>query len=249
MDPSSEQARRRWYKRPSRIIPVVFAMALAIAVPVAWATFIDVPPSNPFYNDINAIQGAGITSGCGGGNFCPNDNITRQAEAAFVHRAAPRAAYVQGDEVTLDTYPTVDDLGSVTIQIGGTTGGTQFVKVDAAVTTVISSATGCPCRSLYYIGDSSGDQFSYFHWNMNDTVATDVTFGTGGLQTGSATAVIPVPTGTTQTFHAWAATSGGTGSVDAYAELTAATAPFGSTGAGTLDKKIDSAGKFATRPK
>jgi hypothetical protein len=248
MDTASMQARRRWYRRPSRIIPVAFVAALAIGVPVAWAAFGDVPPSNPFYADINAIQGAGVTQGCGGGNFCPTDNITRQAEAAFVHRAASRAAYGQGGD-TLATYPTITDLGSVTIQIGGTAGGTQFVKVDAAVTTLITSATGCPCRSLYFIGDDTGDPSSFFHWNMNDTVQTDGIFGTAGLQTGSATAVIPVPTGTTQTFHVWAAQSGGTGSVDAYAELSAATAPFGSTGAGTLNKKVGNAGKFATPPK
>ena len=96
MDSASKQARRRWYERPSRIIPILLVMALAIAVPVAWATFIDVPPSNPFYNDINAIQGAGITQGCGGGNFCPTDNIQRQAEAAFVHRGLTRVNHRRG---------------------------------------------------------------------------------------------------------------------------------------------------------
>src|SRR6266545_156649 len=81
---------RRWLRRRARIVLLGIVAALVVAVPVAWATFGDVPPSNPFYNDINAIQGAGITAGCGGGNFCPTANITRQAEAAFVHRGLGR---------------------------------------------------------------------------------------------------------------------------------------------------------------
>src|SRR5436190_7221533 len=78
--------RKRW------IFLVAAVAMLAIVVPVAWATFTDVPPSNPFYNDINAIQGAGITSGCGGGNFCPGDSIQRQAVAAWMHRGEARVA-------------------------------------------------------------------------------------------------------------------------------------------------------------
>src|ERR1051326_9493343 len=98
--------RKRW-----AFLVAAVAM-LAVAVPVAFATFNDVPQSDPFYDDINAIQGAGITSGCGGGNFCPNDNITRQAEAAFVHRAAPRSAYVAGNDVVIDHAGT--DMGWLT---------------------------------------------------------------------------------------------------------------------------------------
>src|ERR1051326_1389112 len=79
--------RKRW------IVAVAAVAVFAIAVPVAWATFNDVPQSDPFYNDMNAIQGAGITSGCGGGNFCPSANITREAEAAFAHRADGRGAH------------------------------------------------------------------------------------------------------------------------------------------------------------
>jgi hypothetical protein len=51
------------------------------------ATFNDVPTSHPFFRFIEAIYAAGITVGCGGGNFCPDQAITRKQEAAFIAKA------------------------------------------------------------------------------------------------------------------------------------------------------------------
>jgi hypothetical protein len=226
------RAARRWL-RPRMIILTAVAVALAIGVPVAWATFTDVPPSNPFYDDINAIQGAGITQGCGGGNFCPTDNITRQAEAAFQHRTAGRTAYNPGNEVALGSSG-FTDMGGVTVDIGGTAGQTQFVVLNAAVTTYIQSTAGCPCLTAYVIVDNAGNPLADFHYNMNDTVTTSGAFSGFGLATGAATATVAVPTATSQTFHVFGEVDGGTGSVSGYGELTALTAPFGSTGANTL---------------
>jgi hypothetical protein len=36
--------------------------------------------------DINALAAAGITSGCGGGRYCPNASVSRAEMAAFLHR-------------------------------------------------------------------------------------------------------------------------------------------------------------------
>jgi uncharacterized repeat protein (TIGR01451 family) len=49
--------------------------------------FLDVPPSNPFYDDIGKLAARGVTLGCGNGNYCPNDPITREQMAAFILRA------------------------------------------------------------------------------------------------------------------------------------------------------------------
>ena len=223
------------------IFLVAAVALLAVAVPVAWATFNDVPPSNPFYNDINAVQGAGITSGCGGGNFCPNDNITRQAEAAFVHRAAARMAYMEGPEGQLD--PAGQDLGSLTIQVGGVAGGTQFVSLNAAVTTYIASTSGCPCQTGFYITDDAFHNLSDTHFNLNDAVAE----GGTGVQSGGATVVVPVTTGASHTFHVVSFLDSGTGTVSGYAEMTAMTAPFGSTGDGTLNAQTAPGGKLSLR--
>jgi hypothetical protein len=49
--------------------------------------FLDVPASNFAYDYINAIRDAGITTGCGGGNYCPGQIVTRDQMAAFIVRA------------------------------------------------------------------------------------------------------------------------------------------------------------------
>jgi glucose/arabinose dehydrogenase len=48
--------------------------------------FLDVPPSNYFYAFIDELAARGITVGCGGGNFCPDDFVTREQMSAFVMR-------------------------------------------------------------------------------------------------------------------------------------------------------------------
>lgn len=53
----------------------------------AMQRFADVPPSNPFYNFIDRLAELGITLGCGGGNYCPTDAVTREQMAAFMMRS------------------------------------------------------------------------------------------------------------------------------------------------------------------
>lgn len=92
---------RRWW-----VVAVVAAVGLVSQVAVAWAVasrFADVPPSNPFVDDIEWVADAGVTLGCGDGtNYCPTDSVTRQQMAAFMHRLAVNqvvdAATVQGLE-------------------------------------------------------------------------------------------------------------------------------------------------------
>ena len=53
----------------------------------ATSDFLDVPTSDPRYNFIEAIFGAGITAGCGGGNYCPDQPVTRGQMAVFIAKA------------------------------------------------------------------------------------------------------------------------------------------------------------------
>jgi hypothetical protein len=50
------------------------------------ATFADVPLSHPFYLEIGILSALGITQGCGGNNFCPNETVPRDQVAAFILR-------------------------------------------------------------------------------------------------------------------------------------------------------------------
>ncbi|HWP42342.1 MAG TPA: S-layer homology domain-containing protein [Blastocatellia bacterium] len=53
----------------------------------AMQRFADVPPSNIFYAFIDRMAVLGITAGCGGGNYCPSQPVTRGQMAAFLVRA------------------------------------------------------------------------------------------------------------------------------------------------------------------
>lgn len=47
-------------------------------------SFADVPSSHFAYAAIEAVKEAGITNGCGGGNFCPDQPMTRAQVAAWI---------------------------------------------------------------------------------------------------------------------------------------------------------------------
>ena len=51
------------------------------------ATFGDVPTTHLFFKAIEALAASGITQGCGTGNFCPDDPVTRGSMASFLARA------------------------------------------------------------------------------------------------------------------------------------------------------------------
>ena len=51
------------------------------------ATFNDVPVGHPQRQFIEALVGAGITGGCGGGNYCPDAPVTRGQMAVFLAAA------------------------------------------------------------------------------------------------------------------------------------------------------------------
>jgi S-layer homology domain len=225
--------RKRW------VLLVALGAALAVAVPVAWATFNDVPPSNAFYDDINAIQGAGITSGCGGGNFCPTDNITRQAEAAFAHRGLPRIAFDESGGIGLTSSS--QDIASVSLTAGGISGGTGFVKVVASIGSYITSTTGCPCMAGFRIAED-GSTISFNHYTTNDSVTSGGNFGGFGIETGALQIVVPVSTGTTHTFTLRGERDGGTGAMVGFGDITAEYIPFGSGGAASLGVSPSSPG-------
>ncbi len=55
-----------------------------ISLPPHTATFNDVPVSHSFFRHIEALAASGITSGCGGGNYCPDAPLTRGQMAVFL---------------------------------------------------------------------------------------------------------------------------------------------------------------------
>jgi len=53
----------------------------------AAATFNDVPTGHPFFQFVEALAKSGITAGCGGGAFCPDQPLTRGQMAVFFAKA------------------------------------------------------------------------------------------------------------------------------------------------------------------
>jgi len=72
--------------RTAAALGVALAMTVATGVVFASHQFADVPTNHQFHSDISWLADSGVTTGCGGGNFCPEDNVTRGQMAAFLHR-------------------------------------------------------------------------------------------------------------------------------------------------------------------
>jgi gametolysin peptidase M11/S-layer family protein len=63
-------------------------------LPKAWlADFSDVPSTNGYHNFVEKVVRFGVTAGCGGGNYCPNSNITRAQMAVFLLIAEHGSGY------------------------------------------------------------------------------------------------------------------------------------------------------------
>ncbi len=65
-----------------------------VPAPCTIPTFTDVPCSSGFAAWIEALAAAGVTAGCGGGNFCPQNAVTREQMAVFLLRMLEGPSYV-----------------------------------------------------------------------------------------------------------------------------------------------------------
>jgi hypothetical protein len=52
-----------------------------------FVTFNDVPTNHPFFQFVEALAASGITGGCGNGNYCPDNPVTRGQMAVFLAKA------------------------------------------------------------------------------------------------------------------------------------------------------------------
>ncbi len=71
----------------SRFLGARLDYRLQVSPPPPVATFADVPTSDPTFAYVEALAASGITSGCGGNNFCPNSAVTRRQMAIFLAKA------------------------------------------------------------------------------------------------------------------------------------------------------------------
>jgi len=66
---------------------------VASAAETLQVDFHDVPSADPFYTFVCAVGHDGITAGCGVGNYCPGDPVTRAQMAVFLLRGEHGSSY------------------------------------------------------------------------------------------------------------------------------------------------------------
>jgi photosystem II stability/assembly factor-like uncharacterized protein len=68
--------------------------------------FADVPPGALFHDAIVRLASAGVTNGCGGGDFCPSGNVSRAQVAALLERAirGPDYYYPPPSQIFTDVH-------------------------------------------------------------------------------------------------------------------------------------------------
>jgi hypothetical protein len=224
---------------PRRRALVGLLLVVALLVPstaLAVHVFGDVPDSHTFHNDIAAIAGAGITTGCGGGNFCPDSSLTRGQEAAFMRRALGRAAGDIGSSVTVPAA-TLVTVAETTITPGIAGGAPSsangFLLVNGSVTLYEGNPDLCICSisvRAYVDGVAvSGTQYVFL---PDNTV----------FESGSASISVAVPVAAGPKVVSLRVNEyQGNESLVAYASLTALYVPFGHAGTDTLGSASSSA--------
>lgn len=117
--------------------------------------FTDVPPSNFAYAFIEELARRGITVGCGGSNYCPNDPVTREQMAAFIIRALgefnpPPPASQRFNDVpaTNQFYAFIDRLAALNITMGCQTSPPLYCPTSPVpreqMAAFLNRAFGCP---------------------------------------------------------------------------------------------------------
>ncbi len=208
------------HRRRSKVAAgAVLALSLVLpATALANHIFTDVPTSMSGHAAIEAVADARITVGCTPTTYCPTAPVTREQMAIFLQRALPRIAGAQ-DLVGSLVTGTEATQNSIVLRIGGSAGGTQFVKADVSFTAEVVDATGCPCQAFVYITTNTG----------LTSEGTVVTLDGVGFESGNATLSFPAATGTNVTIDATAVLEGG-GEVYIYTDMSAISGAFGSTG-------------------
>ena len=75
-------------------VPSGLATSTATKLNAFFADFLDVPQIDPFHDYIEKIVRNGVTAGCGAGNYCPQDAVTRAQMAVFLLKSKHGSAYV-----------------------------------------------------------------------------------------------------------------------------------------------------------
>ncbi len=141
-------------RRYALIAALVAAILIVPAAVFASNGFGDVPDSEIFHGDIEWMATNGITSGCGGGNYCPDDNVTRGQMAAFMKRLATKKVVSAATAVSAETALTASTAGTAAwadIAGNGVIANGYYSNPDleaVGFTTFTNPGTGVYCLGL-----------------------------------------------------------------------------------------------------
>jgi hypothetical protein len=165
---------------------LVTVLLAAPAVVLASHQFPDVPTSNPFHNDIDAIAEAGITAGFGDGGFHPTDAVSRQAMAAFLHRGFGRVGLEVGgapdnSSITVPANSTASSnvqVRQLTITVPGASNSffpRQLIHLQGRVQLLTGMGTtkGCPCEFAAVIRDVTTNTASAPQYQTFESASAD----------------------------------------------------------------------------
>lgn len=234
------------------VLAVVAATVLAFPLgALASHQFGDVPNSNLFHNDIDALVDAGVTAGCGGGDYCPNQAVTRGQMAAFMNRlgalAPGKTPVVNADRVDgyqanalvrvagdaggefltaiTATYPTLQTATDIVIEAPAA--GFVVVQGSISIQNTAATCTGFLCGAFVLVRHAnSGAESPY--------VVIDAHNDTHPNATASVNFVFPVNAGDNTFQLQIARATAGQAPSHFSPQLTGIFTPFGSTGGSTL---------------
>ncbi len=142
------------------ILAAACISSVLLSVPVFAAPcdgFADVDSNSTFCSAVRYIKDKGITLGCTGSTYCPNDFVTRLQMAAFLQRAGKG-----GTHNTLGDYTTSvggGDYNTVTAQYGTIAGGYLNTTTAEADYAVVSGGTSNVANDVYAsVGGGTGNQ-------------------------------------------------------------------------------------------
>jgi hypothetical protein len=218
--------RRRTVIMVAVLAALVGALVAAPVAVYAAHQFGDVPNSNPFHDDIDWLADAEVTLGCGGGQYCPEDFVTREQMAAFMRRLAENQVVDAGElqsHTAEELVPRLEEsfnavtqnfddptVTLTTVTIDAPTNGTvflQFVVQAGAVTGqgrawVEPGTSGCSFGSESVTVDAtiSQAQQTYVRWSSVDVAAGTHSYQLCGLLSASVFVVQTGGVGLSATF-------------------------------------------------
>ena len=241
-------------RRPTRQVVIAATLGAVLALPVgalAGHQFTDVPNSNPYHADIDALADAGVTTGCGGGQFCPTAFVTRQEMAAFMNRLgalestktpvvnADRLDGIHGNQYTrfasanhtggqaIPGFPNFVTHGTVSI----TAPFAGYVLVNVSATVRNEGCTNTVCHVAGNVRHNQTGTTTNLQWES-------ILAGLGSM---SWNHVFPVNTGVNTFSLRLQRTVGGNGTLQTWGSyVTAEFSPFNATGARPSEEELES---------